>query len=295
MSERLLPNYSLGSSDAEHQRLIRLAAHEEDRVVDACRRAGIDAGATAVDFGCGPLGALAALAGVVGPHGKVIGIDASGPALEKARTLLSAGAFPHVRLVQTDVHDLAEIEPRSADLAYSRLMLLHQADPARTLRAMASVLKPGAVLIAHEASDAPAHAPASEPHVPAMTRVWELVIAAARARGARTDFARNGRTYLEEAGFRVEGQRAYAVHYPPETGYEIPRVALHSLRPILAAHGLAGEQEIDRLDRELEEAKRAGGVQWVSSPLMLEWIGRLDVTEPRADRATRTPRESRRP
>ncbi|HEX8154354.1 MAG TPA: hypothetical protein VF698_14565 [Thermoanaerobaculia bacterium] len=66
MSE-VLPQYALGSSDAEHQRLVQLASHEEERVVDACRRAGIAEGATVVDFGCGPLGALAALARVVGP------------------------------------------------------------------------------------------------------------------------------------------------------------------------------------------------------------------------------------
>lgn len=53
----------------------------------------------------------------------------------------------------------------------------------------------------------------------------------------------------------------------------IPRVALHSLRPTLAEHGLADEEEIARLDQELEEAKN-GSVQWVSSPLMLEWIAR---------------------
>lgn len=107
-----------------------------------------------------------------------------------------------------------------------------------------------------------------------MTRVWELVVAAARSRGARTDFGRKGRAYLESAGLGVESHRAYAVHYPPETGYEIPRVALHSLRPVLAQNGLAGEDEIARLDRELDEAKHRAGVQWVSSPLMIEWIGR---------------------
>ncbi|HYI11274.1 MAG TPA: hypothetical protein VEK57_19625, partial [Thermoanaerobaculia bacterium] len=136
--------------------------------------------------------------------------------------------------------------------------------------------QPGGVVIAHEPSDQPAHAPASEPHVPAMTRVWELVIAAARARGAQTDFGRRGKAYLE-AGFAVESQSAYAVHYPPATGYEIPRIALNSLRPALAEHGLAGEEEIAYLDRELEEAKHRSGVLWVSSPLMFEWIGRRKV------------------
>jgi SAM-dependent methyltransferase len=268
-SGRMLEHYSLGATDDELRRLIHLASHEEDRVIDACRRAGIGEGATVVDLGCGPLGALAALSRVVGNSGTVIGVDANAAALEKAHVLV-----PHVRLVHADVHDVAIDD---ADLVYSRLMLLHQADPARTLRHMASLLREGGVLIAHEPSDLAVHAPASEPHVPAMTRVWELVIAAARARGARTDFGRRGRAYLTEAGLTVESQRAYYVHYPPEIGYDIPRVALHSLRPTLAEHALASDDEIARLDGELEEAKACEDVQWVSSPLMFEWIASLGL------------------
>ena len=263
-----LPHYALGATDEEHQRLIHLASHEEPFVIEACRRAGIGEGATVVDAGCGPLGALAALSRVVGSSGVVIGVDANGAALEKARALV-----PGARLVRSDVHAV-EIEG-GADLVYSRLMLLHQADPLRTLRHLATLLRPGGIVIAHEPSDLAMDAPASEPPVPAMTRVWELVIAAAQARGARTNFGRRGRAYLEQAGFEVTSEHAYVVHYPPAIGYDIPRVALRSLRPALVEHDLAGEEEIARLDRELEEAKLRDGVQWVSSPLMLEWIARL--------------------
>jgi ubiquinone/menaquinone biosynthesis C-methylase UbiE len=274
MTDSVLPHYSLGATDAEHRRLIALASHEEDRVADACRRAGIGAGATVLDLGCGPLGALAALADVVGSEGTVIGIDGSAAALQKARTLLAGR--PHVRFVEADVNDLsrdvAGID--EADLAYCRLMLLHQQDPAHVLRRMAAVLRPGGAVISHEPSDEPRHAPSSEPYVPAMTRVWELVIGAARARGARTDFGRRGRAYLEAAGLEVESHRAYTVLYPPEIGYEIPRIALRSLRPIIAEHALASEQEVARLDRDLDEAKQQREVQWVSSPVMFEWIAR---------------------
>jgi SAM-dependent methyltransferase len=266
MADANLPHYSLGATDDEHRRLVHLASHEEDRVIDACRRAGIAAGATAIDAGCGPLGALAALSNVVGSAGTVIGVDANAAALARARMLV-----PHVTLVHADVND---VQLENADLVYSRLMLLHQSDPLQTLRYIAKFLRPGGVLIAHEPSDLAMHAPASEPPVPAMTRVWELVIAAARARGARTDFGRKGRDYLTEAGFEVVSHRAYAVHYPTEIGYDIPRVALHSLRPTLAERQLASEEEISRLDRELEEAKQRNDVQWVSGPLMLEWIAR---------------------
>ncbi|HKR67134.1 MAG TPA: methyltransferase domain-containing protein [Thermoanaerobaculia bacterium] len=269
-------HYTLGATDAELRRLVALASHEEDRVVDACRRAGIGEGAVVADLGCGPLGALGALSRVVGDSGTVIGVDASAHALDKARVLL--GDAPNVRLVQADV---CELSMENLDAAYTRLMLLHQPDPARVLARVHAMLRPGGVFIAHEPSDQLVHAPASEPHVPAMTRVWELVIGAARSRGARTDFGRRGRVYLEAAGFEVEQTRAYAVHYPPEIGYEIPRVALASLRPVIEQHALATQDEVAQLDAELRAMQTRDDVQWVSSPLMFEWIARRGIRSPR--------------
>ncbi|HYC58370.1 MAG TPA: methyltransferase domain-containing protein [Thermoanaerobaculia bacterium] len=267
-------HYTLGGTDEELRRLVSLAAHEEDHVVDACRRAGVTVGMVVADLGCGPLGALGALARVVGSSGVVIGVDANVHALEKARTLLAEAA--NVRLVAGDVNSVSreQLGVAAIDAVYCRLMLLHQPDPARVLARMSALLRPGGVVIAHEPSDDLAHAPASEPDVPAMTRVWELVIGAARSRGARTDFGRRGRAYLAAAGFAIEHTRAYVVHYPPRIGYEIPRVALASLRPVIDEHGLATNEEVAQLDAKLRQAQQLDDGQWVSSPLMFEWIAR---------------------
>lgn len=272
--DEALAHYTLGASEAEHRRLTALARHEEDRVLDACARAGVAARSVAVDFGCGPLGALAVLKRVVGPDGTVIGVDASRQALATAAALTETAGV-EARLVHADVHDVTpEQLGGPVDLAYTRLMLLHQADPARTVSALSRTLRDGGALIAHEPSDLPHHAPAAEPHTPAMQRVWELVIGAARARGAATDFGRRGRSYLEGAGLEVESHRAYVVHYPREIGFEIPRIALHSLEPVLEAHGLATRHEVAELDRQLRDAAHRSDTEWVASPLMFEWIAR---------------------
>lgn len=273
--EPALSHYSLAASDDELRRLIALATAEEDRVRDACARAGIGAGHHVVDLGCGPLGALNVLASIVGPAGRVVGIDASAAALDKARTILGS-RDGQVRLVHADVHALspAQVPIADADLVFCRLFLLHQQDPAETIRRAATLLRAGGAFIAHEPSDQLSGAPASEPPVPAMTRVWDLVIRAAHARGAQTDFGLRGRAYLERAGLTVESHRAYVVHYPPALGVEIPRVALQSLRPTLEGHGLATLEEVGQRNAELVEAAQRTDVQWVSSPLMFEWIAR---------------------
>ena len=251
-----------------------MATAEEDRVRDACARAGIGAGHHVVDIGCGPLGALHALASVVGPDGYVVGIDASAAALDRARSLLQHEQS--VRFVHADVNAIgsSDLPVADADLVFSRLFLLHQQDPAETIRKTATLLRSGGAFIAHEPSDELSGGPASEPPVPAMTRVWDLVIRAARARGARTDFGLHGRAYLERAGLTIESHRAYVVHYPPTLGVDIPRIALQSLRPTLEEHSLASRDEIEQLSSELEAASLRTNVQWVSSPLMFEWIAR---------------------
>ena len=77
--------YVLGTTDAEHDRLIRQAARLEPFTERLCRDAGIGPGQRVLDIGSG-IGDVAFLvARLVGPTGEVIGIDLDGIALEKAR------------------------------------------------------------------------------------------------------------------------------------------------------------------------------------------------------------------
>jgi SAM-dependent methyltransferase len=204
----------------------------------------------------------------------VIGVEANGHTLETARALNAESSV--VSFVHADANALRDEDiPRgSAGLVFCRLFLMHQQDPGATVRRAVRLLAPGGVFIAHEPSDELSGAPASEPPFAAMTRVWDLVIRAACARGAHPDFGRRGRSYFEAAGLTVESHRSYRVHYEGTLGVDIPRIALHSLTPTLRRYSLATDEEIARLDDELTQAARRDDVQWVSSPLMFEWIGR---------------------
>ncbi len=61
-----------------------------------------------------------------------VGVDADVVALSKARQALSRLGIPGVRLVQADANELSAALAGGADfdLAYCRLMLMHQSDPA---------------------------------------------------------------------------------------------------------------------------------------------------------------------
>ena len=67
------------------------------------------------------------------------------------------------------------------DAAYLRFVLVHQADPAATLRRVAALLRPGGRLLSADLVE-DARYPRYDPPVPASERAWELLYAAARRR-----------------------------------------------------------------------------------------------------------------
>ena len=163
----------------------------------------------------------------------------------------------------------------TVDLAIAGSMLLHQPDPARGCVACATLLRSGGV--GHHARAIRLlyrMRPVSEPHVPAMTRVWELVIAAARARVRRRTLDGKGASISRTQASRSESPRYFCAL---SAGHRLRNPARRAALIAAGARkqdGLATDDEIAQLDRELELAKQRTDVQWVSSPLMFEWIAR---------------------
>jgi SAM-dependent methyltransferase len=133
------------------RRAARLTQETAEMARAAFRRVGVQQGWHAIDCGCGPVGGLAVMAEMVGPGGRVVGVDFNEAAVQQARAVASALGLGNVEVVAGDIHDL---EPATMgglfDLAYTRLFLMHQANPVRTLRQIAALLRPGGWLVAQE-------------------------------------------------------------------------------------------------------------------------------------------------
>src|SRR6185312_8887544 len=119
-------------------------------------------------------GGLAVMVEMVGPGGRVVGVDFSEPAIERARSVVAALELGNVELFAGDIH---EIGPAAVggpfDLAYTRFFLMHQPDPVRTLSQIARLLRPGGWFVAQEALRSPP--PRSHPHLDALGAYWDLV------------------------------------------------------------------------------------------------------------------------
>ncbi|MFF4180946.1 methyltransferase domain-containing protein [Streptomyces sp. NPDC001750] len=104
-------------------------------------------GQTALDLGCGPGTDLTSLAQAVTATGTVIGVDHDQATVGAAR---ERTADQHTVTVQLgDIHDLP-LPDHTADRARTDRVLQHIADPARALREIHRVLRPGGRLVMGE-------------------------------------------------------------------------------------------------------------------------------------------------
>src|SRR6266699_2453631 len=143
--------YVLDGRDEDLRRLLSLSESFAEHARRAFRRVGVGPGWTVIDCGCGPIGALTLLAEMVGPAGRVVGVDFSEPSIQRARSVVTALGLENVDLFAGDIHELdAATLNGPFDLAFTRAFLMHQAEPAWTLGRIAGLVRPGGWIVVHE-------------------------------------------------------------------------------------------------------------------------------------------------
>jgi protein-L-isoaspartate O-methyltransferase len=99
--------YALGSTDAEHERLIRQAERIAPITGRFFREAGIGPGQRVLDLGSG-VGDVAMLAaGLVGSTGSVAGVERDTRSIARARVRVAEAGFHNVTFTQGDGSRLA--------------------------------------------------------------------------------------------------------------------------------------------------------------------------------------------
>jgi SAM-dependent methyltransferase len=259
--------YVLDGSDEDLRRLLSISEVTAETARRAFGRVGICEGWTAIDCGCGPLGGLAVLAEMVGPAGRVVGVDFSEPTIQRARSVVAALGLANVELTVGDIHDLdAATLGGPFDLAFTRCFLMHQADPARTLRKIAGLLRPGGWIVAQEPLPNPP--PRSHPHLGALAAYWDLVHEVMDLAGAPRGIVEGLDRAARAAGLEVTDANGCFTTLDPELGFELHAATLAAARERAAKLGIAAEK-IDDLLLNLRAAK-SGQYEWVSSPFFLD-------------------------
>ena len=222
-----------------------------------------------IDCGCGPIGGLAILAEMVGPAGRVVGVDFSEPSIRRARSVMAALGLENVELVAGDIHDLdAATLGGPFDLAFTRAFLMHQADPVRTLGRIAGLVRPGGWIIAHEPLASPP--PRSLPQLGALATYWRLLHEVMERAGVPRGTVERLPRSAREAGLDVVEADGFFATQDPELGFEIHAGSLAAARERAIKAGIAAEM-IDDLVAILRSAK-AGGYEWVTLPFLLDLV-----------------------
>jgi SAM-dependent methyltransferase len=267
--------YVLDGSDEDLRRLLTISEITADTARRAFGRVGISEGWTAIDCGCGPLGGLAVLAEMAGPAGRVVGVDFSEPAIQRARSVVAALGLANVELAAGDIHDLdAAALGGPFDLAFTRCFLMHQADPVRTLRQIAGLLRPGGWIVAHEPLPNPQ--PRSHPHLSALAAYWDLAHEVMELAGAPRGSVESLGRAARAAGLEVADTSGYFTTCEPELGFELHAATLTAVRDRAVALGIAAER-IDDLLMDLRAAK-SGQYEWVSTPFFTDLALRKPTT-----------------
>jgi SAM-dependent methyltransferase len=166
-----------------------------DPTEHALRVAGLCPGMRVLDVGCGPGDVSFLAAGVVGPTGAVLGVDAEHEIIELARARANEQHLPTVKFEQSTIADLALDEP--VDAVIGRLILMHLPDPVAALRQLAANVRPGGLILFCETDMTAAR---SVPDSPLFRAALQGITHAFRAVGLDPAFGTTLHTVFQRAG-----------------------------------------------------------------------------------------------
>src|SRR5215813_215573 len=149
--------YAFGSTDAEHDRLIRQAVYLAPLTERFFRDAGIGSGQRVLDLGSG-VGEVALLvARLVGPGGEVLGVERDSRSIARVRARIEAAGLHNVRFAQSDISQIqSQIQEAEVfDAVVGRFILQFLPDPVAVLRRVSQLVRPGGIVAFQEVSYAP--------------------------------------------------------------------------------------------------------------------------------------------
>jgi SAM-dependent methyltransferase len=211
--------------------------------------AGISAGMTVADFGCGPGAMSRLLASLVGPSGSVTGIDLHAAQIEEASRLSAMEGVTNVKFITADACKTG-LPGSQFDLVYCRFLLLHLMNPGSCLREMWRVLKPGGILVVEDGDIASA---CSVPPT-ALDAFGSLFSRLGPTRGVDYSLANRLWHLVAEAGFTITNVK---VHQPSERAGLTGMLLQWSVKEAGSSFVDAGLITLEQLERTVMEMESA--------------------------------------
>jgi methyltransferase family protein len=196
-------SYALGSTDSEHDRLIRQGARLAPYTERFFREAGIGLGQRVLDIGSGVGDVAMLVAGLVGPSGEVVGIERDTRSITRAKARAANAGARNVTFTQSDVSQIAST--RLFDAVVGRFILMYLPDPVAVLRSLSRLVRPGGVFAFQESSWAPVFAIST--HLPLWSAAVSLMCEIFQCSGANPEIGLSLYRIFQEAGLPAPAMR----------------------------------------------------------------------------------------
>jgi ubiquinone/menaquinone biosynthesis C-methylase UbiE len=272
------PEYALGRTAGEYDRLIEQANVMRPLTERMLRSAGVRPGMHVLDVGCGVGDVSFLVSEFVGEQGSVVGVDVDRAALEVAEGRRAASGITNVEFRAGNIA-CTELD-RQFDAAVGRFVLMFTGDPTAILRRLHGALRPGGIVAFQEwVGDVHGVSSASQP---LLSWVLSLLAQTFVRSGAHLHMGLDLYARMLEAGF--EPHPAPIAEIGLHTGDQVPgarRWALfaRSMLPKIVEYGLATEAEIEveTLERRLrDEYRNADGLIPLTWLMVGQWAHKPD-------------------
>jgi FkbM family methyltransferase len=239
-------DYSLALSDSEIRRYTLMAERAKSSEAQLWETAGIIPGAVIADVGCGPAAMSVCMAKVVGPSGRVIGIEPDAAALSTAQQLIAQAGVENVEIRQGSATESTMV-PGSVDVAVMRLVLAHnQPAEQRMVDHLARLVRPGGSMYLVDVDGTAVRILDADPDI---ADLHEKYVQYQNAQGNDLRVGLRLGQLIARAGLKVVAHEGhYSIGFIPP-GIHPPAWAA---RESMMAAGVASKEDVARWEKALE-------------------------------------------